>query len=78
MHLHTLHEPGFSHGSYLRVTPHNQVNLELVSVLYGIAKIMPTVQKLWQKKKFCCYWQPQTRFKLTNKPHAIYARPPYS
>jgi hypothetical protein len=29
MYLHTLHGPGFSHGSYLRVTPHNQVNLNL-------------------------------------------------
>ena len=79
MHLHTLHEPGFSHGSYLRVTPHNQVKLNLSVFCTVMRKLCQAYENYGGKKIiYCCDWQPQTRFKSINKPHDIYAQPPYS
>jgi hypothetical protein len=50
MYLHTLHEPGFSRDSYLRVTPHNHVNLNL-SVFCKVLRKLCQPYNSGEKKK---------------------------
>lgn len=51
MHIQAPPEPGFSHGSYLRVTPHNQVNLNLSVFCKVLRKLCQPYDNFGRKKQ---------------------------